>query len=380
MRMKRTDLEEGEEKVTTMIKVRDGKRRARAGRWITVALTSVAVVLALAVPGLASTRGGSGTLNGAGSTFDNPLFTSAFYTYHQTHPAVTINYAAVGSGAGIAQFQAGTVNFGATDVPMTSDQIAGAQGATLQVPVALGGVSVIYHLTGIGRGIRLTKGTLANIFLGHVRFWDDNAIASQNPTLHLPHTAIAVVHRSDGSGTTYIFTDALAHFSSTWASGPGTSTTVNWPTGVGASGSSGVAALVAQTNGAIGYVELSYAKSNHITFARVQNSAGNFISPGPNSIGSAASDFPQVSATNFSIVNASGDRSYPICGYSWMLLYKVQSDANEGLALAQVANWLTHTGQALGKPLLYVPLPASIQALALNTLKKMVDSHGHHFL
>ena len=365
--------------MTTSIKVGAKPRKGNV-RALIVALTAAAVVLALAGPGFAAPRGGSVTLNGAGSTFDNPLFTSAFYTYHQSHPTVTINYAAVGSGAGIAQFQAGTVNFGATDVPMTHDQVADAQGATLQVPVALGGVAVIYNLNGIPRGLRLTRATLANIYLGNITTWNDHAITSQNPNLNLPHTRIAVVHRSDGSGTTYIFTNALAKFSSAWASGPGTSTTVNWPTGVGATGSSGVAALVAQTNGAIGYVELSYAKSNHITFGRVQNSRGNFISPGPNSIASAASDFPNVSATNFSIVNAPGDRSYPICGYSWMLVYKVQQNANSGDALAKMANWLTHTGQILGKPLLYVPLPASIQALALKTLKKMVDSHGHHFL
>ncbi len=341
---------------------------------------TVALVLALSVAGLASPRGGGVTLDGAGSTFDNPLFTSAFYTYHQTHPGVTINYAAVGSSAGIAQFQAGTVNFGATDVPMTADQISQARGTTLQVPVALGGVAIIYHLQGVARGLRLTRGTLANIFLGHITYFDDHAITSQNPGVHLPHTRITVVHRSDGSGTTYIFTDALGHFSSAWASGPGTSTTVNWPVGIGEPGSSGVAAVVAQTNGAIGYVELSYAKSNHITFARVQNAAGEFISPGPNTIASAASAFPHVSATNFSIVNAGGARSYPICGYSWMLLYKHQSNDADGSALAHMADWLTHGGQALGKPLLYVPLPASIQALAHNTLKKMVDPDGHPYL
>lgn len=350
------------------------------GRKAIVAITAASLLILAAGPGSASPRGGSVTLSGAGSTFDNPLFTSAFYTYHQAHPGVTINYAAVGSGAGISQFQAGTVNFGASDVPMTKDQIAQAKGATLQVPVALGGVAIIYNIDGIGRGVRLTKATLANIFLGHITYWNDHAITSQNPSLNLPHTRIAIVHRSDGSGTTYIFTDALSHFSSEWASGPGAATTVNWPTGVGEPGSSGVAALVAQTNGAIGYVELSYAKANHITFARVQNSSGNFISPGPSSIASAASAFPHVSATNFSIVNAGGSRSYPICGYSWMLIYRNQSDQNEGSALAHMADWLTHGGQALGAPLLYVPLPAVIQTLAEKTLKKMVGPNGQPFL
>ena len=336
--------------------------------------------MSIAGAALASPARGGVTLNGAGSTFDNPLFTSAFYTYHQTHPSVTINYAAVGSSTGIAQFSAGTVNFGASDVPMTNDQVSAAKGPVVQVPVALGGVAVIYHVQGQKRGIRLTRSTLANIFLGKVSYWDAKAIQNQNPNLHLPHTKITVVHRSDGSGTTYIFTDALAHFSSTWASGPGTSTTVNWPTGVGATGSSGVASLVSQTNGAIGYVELAYAKVNQITFARIQNAKGNFISPGPNSVAAAASDFPNVSSKNFSIVNAPGDRSYPICGYSWMLIYQKQTSQDTGKALVLMANWLTHTGQALGKPLLYVPLPASIQALATKTLHKVVGPNNQPFI
>jgi len=258
------------------------------------------------------------------------------------------------------------VNFGATDVPMTKDQISAAKGPVVQVPVALGGVAVIYNVQGQARGLRLTRSTLANIFLGKVTYWDANAIQNQNPSAHLPHTKITVVHRSDGSGTTYIFTDALAHFSSTWASGPGTSTTV--------------ASLVSQTNGAIGYVELAYAKVNQITFARIQNAKGNFISPGPNSVASAANDFPKVSAKNFSIVNAPGDRSYPIAGYSWMLIYQKQSSEDTGKALVLMANWLTHTGQALGKPLLYVPLPASIQALATKTLHKVVGPNNQPFI
>ncbi len=293
---------------------------------------------------------------------------------------MAVNYASVGSGAGITQFQAGTVNFGASDVPMTSDQIAAARGATLQVPVALGGVSLVYHLPGVPRGLHLDAPTVAGIFLGTIQYWDAQAIRSQNPGAHLTHLKITVVHRSDGSGTTYIFTDYLSHVSSAWAGGPGTSTTISWPTGVGEPGSSGVSAVVAQTTGAIGYVELSYAVSNHITFARVKNSSGNYISPGPNSVASAASAFPNVSATHFSIVNAAGSRSYPIAGYSWMLIYKTQSSETTGDALAHLAEWLTHQGQELGKPLLYVPLPSSIQALAERTLKKMVGPSGDPFL
>jgi phosphate transport system substrate-binding protein len=293
---------------------------------------------------------------------------------------VSVNYAAVGSSAGITQFQNGTVNFGATDVPMAPDQLATAKGPTLQVPVALGGVTLSYHLPGVPRGLHLNAATIARIFLGHITYWDNPTIKALNPGVHLSHLKITVVHRSDGSGTTYIFTDYLSHVSPAWANGPGTSTTINWPVGVGEPGNSGVAAVVAQTTGSIGYVELAYAIANHFTYARIQNSARNYISPGPRSIASAAAAFPHVSATRFSIVNAAGARSYPIAGYSWMLIYKTQSNHDTGAALAAMAEWLTHQGQMLGIPLQYVPLPATIQLLAQNTLKKMVDSTGHHFL
>ena len=356
------------------------KGRSRGETLGIVTLAAAMLVMTMATAGVASPRGGNVTLNGAGSTFDNPLFTSAFYTYHATHPTVSVNYASVGSSAGITQFQAGTVNFGASDVPMTHDQIAAARGATLQVPVALGGVSLIYNLRGVARGLQLDAPTIAGIFLGTIQYWDNQAIRNQNPGAHLTHQKITVVHRSDGSGTTYIFTDYLSRVSSAWASGPGTSTTVSWPTGVGGNGNAGVAAIVAQTSGAIGYAELSYAISNHITFGRVKNSAGTYVSPGPNTIASAASAFPNVSATHFSIVNAPGSRSYPIAGYSWMLVYKNQSSQDTGDALAHVAEWLTHQGQALGKPLYYVPLPPDIQALAERTLKKMVGPNGDPFL
>jgi phosphate transport system substrate-binding protein len=350
-----------------LLKKTDTPHRARRLRSLMVAITAAALVITLAGPSYASV-----TLTGAGSSFDNPFFTAAFFAYHANHADVTVNYASVGSSAGIAQFQAGTVNFGATDVPMTSDQIAQAKGATLQVPVALGGLAVVYHLPGVSRGLNLTRSALAGIYLGTITYWDNKAIKNANPGVHLTHMKITVVHRSDGSGSTYIFTDFLSHVSSAWSGGPGTSTSVNWPVGVGEPGSSGVAAVVVQTTGAIGYVELSYAISNHITFARIQNAGGNFISPGPQSVASAASAFPHVSATNFSIVNAPGLRSYPISGYSWMLIYKEQKDHDTGLALKQLALWLTGPGQVIGKPLLYVPLPAAIQQLAAKTLKQMV--------
>ncbi len=337
-----------------------------------VAITSATLVVGLAGPSYASV-----TLTGAGSSFVNPFFTSAFYAYHAIHADITVNYASVGSSTGITQFQNGTVNFGATDVPMTSDQVAQSNGPTLQVPVALGGVSIMYNLPGVSRGLNLTRSALAGIFLGTVTYWDASAIKDANPGTHLTHMKITVVHRSDGSGTTYILTDFLSKISSAWANGPGTSTSVNWPVGVGQSGSSGVAAVVQQTKGAIGYADVAYAISNHITFARVQNKSNNYISPGPNSVLSAASAFPNVNSTNFSIVNAPGIRSYPIAGYTWMLIYKTQKAADTGLALKQLALWLTSpAGQAIGKPLLYVPLPATVSKLAAKTLQQMVIPHA----
>jgi phosphate transport system substrate-binding protein len=352
-------------------------RRTRAGalRLGTVALAATMLVMALASPGFA-VGAGNVTLTGAGSTFDNPFFTSAFYTYHVRNPNVTANYASVGSSAGIAQFQQGTVNFGATDVPMTADQISQARGPALQVPVALGGVTLSYNLPGVPRGLRLNSAVVAGIFLGTIQYWDASAITRLNPGVRLGHIRITVVHRSDGSGTTYIFTDYLSRVSSAWSNGPGTSTSVDWPTGVGEPGNAGVAALIQQTTGAIGYVELAYSVESRLTYARVANSSGNYISPGPTSIASAASAFPNVSSTNFSIVNASGSRSYPIAGYSWMLIYKTQTSSTTGQALAKLAEWLTHKGQVLGAPLLYVPLPTSIQALAASTLKRMICPSG----
>jgi phosphate transport system substrate-binding protein len=325
--------------------------------------------------------GPSASLTGAGSTFDQPFFTRAFYDYNQKNSGVTVTYASIGSGGGIAQFQAQTVNFGASDVPMSASDIASAKGGTvLQVPVALGGEAISYNLSGVKGGLHLTGTVLAEIYLGQIKTWNDPAIAALNGGVTLPSQAITVVHRSDGSGTSYIFTNYLSTISPAWSSGPGTGKTVKWPVGLGGKGNEGVAGLVKQVSGSIGYVELAYALQNNFTFAAIQNPAGSWVEPSLATVASDAAQKPTVSSTNFSIVNEMGSNSYPISGYSWTLVYETQTNTNNGTALVKVLDWLTHAGQADAQALDYVPLPANIQQLARTTLQMVVDSSGKKLL
>ncbi len=326
--------------------------------------------------------GPSASLTGAGSTFDQPFFTRAFYDYNQKNSGVTITYASVGSGGGIAQFQAQTVNFGASDVPMKASEIAAAKGGTvLQVPVALGGVSISYNLYGVKGGLHLTGAVLSQIYMGQIKMWNDPAIAALNAGVTLPSEAITVIHRSDGSGTSYIFTDYLSTISPAWQSGPGTGKTVKWPVGLGGKGNEGVAGLVKQVSGSIGYVELAYALQNNFTYAAMQNAAGSYVEPSLATVAADAAQKPDVSATDFSIVNQMGSNSYPISGYSWALIYQTQTNTDNGTALVKVLDWVTHAGQVSdAKPLDYVPLPANIQQLARTTLQMVVDSSGKKLL
>ncbi|MBO0834487.1 MAG: phosphate ABC transporter substrate-binding protein PstS [Actinobacteria bacterium] len=322
------------------------------------------------------------SLTGAGSTFDQPFFTRAFFEYNKANPKVTVNYASIGSGGGIAQIQAGTVNFGATDVPMAPADLAAAKNGVIeQVPVTLGGVTVSYNLTGVQSGLHLTGDVLANIFLGKITKWNDPALKSLNPKIDLPDQAITVVHRSDSSGTSYIFTDYLSNVSPAWKAGPGTGKSVNWPVGVGGKGNEGVAGSVKQVAGSIGYVELAYALQNQFTVAAMQNQAGKFVQPSLTTVAADAAQKPNVTPTDFSIVNAGGAQSYPISGYSWVVLYQQQSDHDAGLALVKMLDWLTQDqGQQQAKAVQYVPLPANIQHLARVTLLNVKDSTGKAFL
>lgn len=313
---------------------------------------------------------GKGALTGAGSTFDNPLFSRAFFDYTQKYPQVTVNYQAVGSGAGIQQFVKKTVDFGATDVPMASADITSAGGpdTLTQIPVTLGVVSIAFNLSGVGQ-LNLDADTLAGIFLGHIKKWNDPAIAALNSGATLPSTNITVAHRSDGSGTTYIFTDYLAKVSSEWKANVGVSKSVKWPVGVGASGNQAVAQAITTTQGAIGYVELAYAVQTNMHQASIKNANGKFVAPSVAGATAAAAQNSSVSATNFSIVNEPGDTTYPIAGFSWVILQTAYTDADKGKAVVHLFKWLVTDGQSEGKDLQYAPLPTAVQQLALANLK-----------
>ena len=314
---------------------------------------------------------GSGSLTGAGSTFDAPLFQKAFYDYSAKYPAVSVNYQPVGSGAGIQQFIKNTVDFGATDVPMATADITSAGGpdTLTQIPVTLGVVSIAFNISGVS-SLKLDSSTLAGIFLGHIKKWNDPTIAALNSGVTLPSTNITVVHRSDGSGTTYIFTDYLAKVSTEWQSGVGTSKSVKWPVGVGASGNQAVAQAITSTDGSIGYVELAYVVSAGMHQASLKNANGKFVTASVAGATAAAAQNTSVSATNFSITNEPGDTTYPIAGFSWAILRTSLSDATKGKAVVFLFKWLiSNDGQKEGSDLQYAPLPSAVQTLALDNLK-----------
>lgn len=337
----------------------------------TLALILTAL-FATAVPTLAAT-----TLTGAGSTWDYPFFSKAFFDYSKSHGDVQINYQSIGSGGGIQQFTQRTVDFGATDVPMNANEIKAAEaadGAVLQVPAVLGGVSIAYNLPGVATGLRLTPAIVADIYLGKIANWNDAAIAKLNPKFHLPNMPIVVVHRSDGSGTTYIFTDFLSHVSAEWKAKAGTGKSVSWPasSSVGGKGNEGVAGQVTNSPGAIGYIELAYALENKMTQATLQNRAGKWIADAPGGIRAAAATKPEVSPTDFSIVDTNCATCYPIAGYSWVVLFANPQDKVRGKMLKEVLSWVAGPeGQKIAGSLDYVPLPENIQGLAQKTLGRM---------
>jgi len=331
-----------------------------------IGLLSVVMLLGAASVGFASTQ-----LTGAGSTFDYPFFSKAFYEYSQKHSDVTVNYQSIGSGGGIQQFVAKTVDFGASDVPMDAEELKLAKEPVLQVPVTLGGAAIGYNLPGIAKGLRMTRQLIADIFLGKVTKWNASEITKLNPGLKLPDTPITVVHRSDGSGTTYIFTDFLSHVSPEWKQKVGTGKSVQWPVGLGGKGNEGVAGQVRQTPGSIGYIELAYVLENDITYAQVENQAGKFLYPSIETVAAAAATKPEVSSTDFSIVDAKGGNSYPISGYSWVILYQNSSDPARAKLVRQTMEWLVTKGQAVAKSVDYVPLPDNVQGHALKIIAQI---------
>ncbi len=301
------------------------------------------------------------TLTGAGATFPYPLYSKWASEYGKAHPTVKVNYQSIGSGGGIRQITERTVDFGASDAPMSDEQLDKAKGL-VHIPTCLGAVAVTYNLEGVQSGLKLTPEVLAGIFLGKVKSWDDPAIKKENPEAKLPQKPIASVHRSDGSGTTKIFVDYLSDVSAEWKGGPGTGTSVSWPGGLGAKGNEGVSAQVKSTPGSVGYVELAYAMQNGMSMAAIQNKAGKFVLPALESTTAAAAgaSAKMPDDLRISIVNAEGDGSYPIAGFTYLLVYDQQKDARKGKELTAFVDWAIHDGQKLTADLHYGALPEGV--------------------
>jgi phosphate transport system substrate-binding protein len=310
-------------------------------------------------------------INGAGSTFDYPAFTKWFETYGNDHKDVRFNYASIGSGGGQKQLLNQTVDFGASDAPMTDTNMATAPGKILHIPIVAGGVAIMYNLPGDPK-LKLDGDTLANIYLGNITKWNDSKIAALNPGVDLPDLAIVPVHRTEGSGTSYIFTDYLTSVSPIWADSVGKASSVKWPAGIGlgAKGSEGVAGQVKQISGAIGYGELAYADQSKIPYANMKNSSGNFISPAPDSVSAALATASIPDDFRFSMVNPPGADAYPVAGASWVLVYQQQKNSEHGRKLVEFLKWAVTDGQKLSSQLDYAPLPDSVQQREL----KLIDT------
>jgi len=312
-------------------------------------------------------------INGAGATFPNPIYSRWFAEYHKVHPNVEINYQSIGSGGGIRQLSAGTVFFGASDGPMTNEQIQAAGFRILHFPTVLGGVVPVYNVPGISAPLKFTGPLLADIFLGKITKWNDNAIKNINPGVDLPGDEITVVHRSDGSGTSYIWCDYLSKVSLEYRKRVGVATSVNWPVGVGGKGNEGVAGLVKQTPGALGYVELIYALQNRISYGSVQNAAGEFVTATTETVSNAASAAAKNMPKDFrvSITNAPGNGVYPISSFTWLLVQESPKDVQRSRIVVDFIRWAISGGQGFAPQLGYAPLPKEVVALEMEALKRV---------
>jgi phosphate transport system substrate-binding protein len=323
--------------------------------------------LALSVPGFAQT-----ILNGAGATFPYPMYSKWFSEYHKAHPDVEINYQSIGSGGGIRQVLAGTVDFGASDGPMTDEQLAQAKTKILHVPTVLGADVPAYNIPGVTGELKFTPEALAGIFMGKITTWNDKAIASANPDVKLPNDQIIVIHRSDGSGTTYIWTDYLSKISAEWQGQAGKGTSVKWPVGLGGKGNEGVAGMIRQMQGSIGYIELIYAIQNKIPYGVVKNTAGNFVKASLDSVTAAAASAPKMPADfRVSITNAPGKDAYPISSFTWLLIPAQSKDAAKGKILSDLLTWIVNDGQKMTADLAYAPLPESVAAKVKDEIKQV---------
>jgi phosphate transport system substrate-binding protein len=309
-------------------------------------------------------------ISGAGATFPYPIYSRWFSEYNKQHPNVQIDYQSIGSGGGIRQLTNRTVFFGATDGPMTEAQLKAAPGPILHFPTVLGAVVPVYNLPGV-TDLKLSGAVLGDIYLGKITKWNDRAIAAANPGVTLPASDIAVVHRSDGSGTTYIFVDYLSKVSPPFKAKVGVSTSVNWPGGVGGKGNEGVAGLVSQTPGAIGYVELIYARQTKISYAAVQNASGEFVKASPESVTKAAAAAEIPEDFRVSITNPAGAGAYPISSFTWLLLYQDPTDAKRAGVMVDFLRWAITDGQTFASDLGYAPLPDSVVKQEQTALAKL---------
>jgi phosphate transport system substrate-binding protein len=314
--------------------------------------------------GLSATASAQMTINGAGATFPYPIYSKWFDEYAKVDPSVRFNYQSIGSGGGQKQILAQTVDFGASDGPMSDDNLSKAPGKILHIPTVAGADVVAYNLSG-SPALKFDGDTLAGIFLGQIKKWNDAKLVALNPGVNLPDQEIVVVHRSDGSGTTFIFTDYLSKVSSEWKEKVGTNTSVNWPTGVGGKGNEGVAGQIKQTPGALGYVELIYAIQNKMPYASIKNAAGNFVKPSVESVIAAMATAQIPDDFRFSMTNAPGADSYPIAGATWLLVYEQQKDATKGKKLVEFLKWALTKGEDMAKQLDYAPLPAEVRERVL---------------
>ena len=319
--------------------------------------------VAVGLLGLVTAAAGAQNVNGAGATFPNPIYSRWFIEYSHEHPGVHINYQPIGSGGGIRQVSEGTVDFGATDGPMSDEQIRSAKVKTMHVPTVLGAVVPVYTLPGVNQNLNFAPDVIADIYLGKITMWNDGRLRKDNPGVNLPDKAILPVYRSDGSGTTYIFTDFLSKVSPDWVSHVGKGTSVKWPVGIGQKGNEGVAGMVRQSPYSLGYVELIYALQNKMPFGAVRNAAGKFVTASPEGVTAAAAAAVKGMPADFrvSITNAPGATSYPISSFTWLLIPVHSADSAKAKVLADFLGWMLQHGEGEAASMSYAPLPGPVQ-------------------
>ena len=328
------------------------------------------VLTIVLLAGVSATASAQIMINGAGATFPYPIYSKWFDEYAKVDPSVRFNYQSIGSGGGQKQILAQTVDFGASDGPMSDENLGKAPGKILHIPTVAGAVVLTYNLPE-NPALKLDADTIAGIFLGQVKKWNDPKLTALNPGTKLPDQEIVVVHRSDGSGTTFIFTDYLSKVSSEWKEKVGNNTSVNWPAGIGGKGNEGVSGQVKQTPGSIGYVELIYATQNKMPYAEVKNSAGQFVKPTIDSVTAAIATANIPDDFRFSMTNAPGKDAYPICGATWLLVYEQQKDAAKGKKLVEFLRWAAKDGEKMATDLQYAPLPDSLQQRVLKRIDEI---------